>query len=131
MNRPVFDLSGRLICVADLFDPVAGMVVEYDGAEHRKIRRHARDVEREELCRQVGLEYCKVTALDMRDSAVVLDRFESVRRRALFLPAGRRQWTLDYPPGWRHTESLDEKLARRMGVARQRALDRGRVAPGA
>jgi hypothetical protein len=44
VNRELFDLEGRLVCVADLLDPVAGLVVEYDGAEHRKARRHSKDV---------------------------------------------------------------------------------------
>lgn len=88
------------MCVADLFDEEAGLVVEFDGAEHRKARRHARDVAREERCRQLGLEYAKVTGPDLRDRRLVVDRLRSARSRALFLPAGARAWTLDYPPGW-------------------------------
>ncbi len=34
-NVPVFDLHGNLIGVPDLFDPVAGLVGEYDGADHQ------------------------------------------------------------------------------------------------
>lgn len=50
------------MCTPDLFDDEAGLVVEYDGTEHRAARRHTRDVVREEQCRRLGLEYCKVTA---------------------------------------------------------------------
>ncbi len=39
-NRPRFDLDGRLLGVPDLFDPVAGLVGEYDGAAHKDGRRH-------------------------------------------------------------------------------------------
>jgi hypothetical protein len=69
VNQEVFDSEGRLICVADLIDVEAGMVVEYDGAEHRRARRHSKDVAREERCRRVGLEYCKVTGPDMHHTS--------------------------------------------------------------
>jgi hypothetical protein len=39
VNCEVFGLDGRLLCIADRFDPEAGLVVEYDGAEHRKALR--------------------------------------------------------------------------------------------
>ena len=65
VNRRVEDLEGRLICVPDLFDEEAGMVVEYDGEEHRSVARHDHDVRREDRCRRAGLEYAAVTALDL------------------------------------------------------------------
>jgi hypothetical protein len=94
VNQEVFDLNGRLVCIADLFDPVAGMVAEYDGAEHRRAARHSRDVAREEACRRIGLEYCKVTGPDLRDRAAVVERLRSCRSRALFLEPAARAWTL-------------------------------------
>ena len=125
VNRDVFALDGRRICVADLFDAEAGLVVEYDGAEHRKALRHSRDVAREERCRSVGLEYCKVTGPDMRDSAVVVDRVLATRGRALFLPEARRRWTLTYPSGWHHPEPLDALLDRRGRIADQLEAEHG------
>ena len=113
VNQEVFDLRGRLICIADLFDEEAGMVVKYDGAEHRKARRHSRDVAREERCRQVELEYCKITGPDMHRPQVVVDRLLSVRGRAKFHSTTARPWTLAPPPGWSSTPSLDERIARR------------------
>lgn len=100
VNREVFDLDGRLVCIPDLFDEEAGMVVEYDGAQHRGAGRHTRDVAREEACRRVGLEYCKVTGLDLHRVDTVVERLHAVRDRAAFLPPGRRRWTLDYPRNW-------------------------------
>lgn len=35
VNQPVWSLSGRLLGIADLLDPVAGVVGEFDGADHR------------------------------------------------------------------------------------------------
>jgi hypothetical protein len=124
VNRELFGLDGRLICVADLLDPVAGLVVEYDGAEHRKARRHSKDVAREERCRALGLEYCKVTGPDMHSTRLVVDRLLATRSRARFLPPDQRRWTLTYPPRWPHQESLDDRLAHRAWLAQQRALER-------
>jgi hypothetical protein len=117
VNCEVFEPSGKLICVADLLDPHAGVVVEYDGAEHRQAARHSKDVAREEACRRVGLEYCKVTGPDMRHPQVVLERFRSVRARAAYLAPERRGWTLEHPPGWSHPEPLHEVLTRRAVIA--------------
>ena len=36
MNCPVHDRSGRLLGIADLLDEEAGLVVEFDGADHRR-----------------------------------------------------------------------------------------------
>ena len=124
VNRSVYDLRGRLICVADLFDDEVGMVVEYDGAEHRKAGRHARDVRREDLCRRAGLEYAKVTGPDMYDVDLVVDRLRSTRARALSRPAGARLWTLQGPPGERPEESIEEQAASRAWVLEQMAQER-------
>ena len=129
VNCEVFDRNGRLICVADLFDEEAGLVVEYDGAEHRKARRHTRDVVREEGCRRVGLEYCKVTGGDMHRREVVVDRLLATRGRARFLAPAARAWTLEHPPGWwRDAEPLHDRLERRAWIRDQFAA-RGVVLP--
>lgn len=57
LNQPVWDLSGRLLGIADLLDPVAGVVGEFDGADHRTARRQTRDAGREDHMRRAGLEY--------------------------------------------------------------------------
>ena len=64
-NRPVFDLDGRLLGIPDLFDPVAGLVGEYDGADHRAEDRRARDAVREERFRDHGLEYVALVRGDL------------------------------------------------------------------
>ncbi len=125
VNQEVFGQDGRLLCIADLFDPEAGLVVEYDGAEHRKAGRHSRDVAREERCRAVGLEYCKVTGPDMRRLDVVVDRLLATRGRARFLPEGARRWTITPPPGRFVPEPLDELLDRRERIADQFEAEHG------
>jgi hypothetical protein len=101
VNRPVFDLAGRLLGLPDLLDPVAGVVVEYDGAAHKDRERHRRDVAREDRFRRCGLEYLTVVAGDLDDPATVVSRIHAARARARFEPPDRRRWTLTAPPGWR------------------------------
>jgi hypothetical protein len=113
VNCPVWDLDGRLLGTADLFDEEAGMVIEFDGAEHRRARRHTSDVAREDRMRRVGLEYVKITGLDLRHRYVIIDRMLSSRARALWLPPHQRRWTLTAPAGWRPSPDLDELFARR------------------
>jgi hypothetical protein len=122
-NQPVFDLRGRLIGIADLFDPVAGVVGEYDGAAHRRLRRHSLDVRREHEFRRAGLEFFKVVSLDMLDVDLVVDRMLSTRSRAKFLPPAQRRWTLTPPEDWYDDPlgawPLDDRLEYRESLHRQ------------
>lgn len=129
VNREVYDRHGKLICIADLFDEEAGMVIEYDGAEHRKALRHSKDVAREERCRRVGLEYCKVTGPDMHRPGVVVERFHTTRARAKFLAPSTRGWTIDPPRGWSPPATLDERIARRELTVRAMAERGVRLPP--
>ena len=99
-NRAVFDLDGRLLGYPDLFDPVAGLVGEYDGADHRAGDRHQADVAREELFRDHNLEYFKVVGDDLAHLSRVIARMHAARQRAKFLPPESCSWTLDPPPWW-------------------------------
>lgn len=110
VNQPVFTRGGRLIGYPDLLDPIAGVVGEYDGADHRGARRHSKDVAREEDLRRAGLEYFKVTGPDMGHVSRIVSRMHSTRSRALWLPPERRAWTLDLPAGWEKPLTLDQKL---------------------
>ncbi len=113
VNQPVFTCSGRLIGVADLFDPEAGVVGEYDGADHRGALRHSKDVEREDRFRRAGLEYFKITGPDLAKVALMVDRMHSTRARAKWLPERERAWTTEPPPWYEVEPSLDEVLDRR------------------
>ncbi len=99
-NRAVFDLEGRLLGYPDLFDPVAGVVGEYNGADHRDRARHQADVAREDRFRDHALEYFTVVADDMHDVGRVVHRMQRTRARAKFLPPESCAWTLEPPPGW-------------------------------
>jgi hypothetical protein len=100
-NRAVFDLRGNLIGVPDLFDPVAGMVGEYNGVDHLELDRRRSDSEREERFRDHGLEYFDLVRGDLLDIPRVVRRMRNTRHRAKFLPPDRRRWTLEPPAWWR------------------------------
>jgi hypothetical protein len=97
LNCPLYDLDGRLLGVPDLFDPVAGVVGEYDGGDHRRPDRHRSDVARLQRFRDHGLECFVVVAGDLQDRELVRRRMLTTRERARFAPEGRRTWTL-VPP---------------------------------
>lgn len=117
VNQSVFDLNGRLLGIADLFDPVAGLVGEFDGADHRRAGRHSKDVGREDGFRRRGLEFFKVTGPDIDVLPRVVSRMRSSRSRAKWLPEGERRWTTVAPPGRGRDESLDDLLERRAWMA--------------
>jgi hypothetical protein len=108
INPPVFSRSGRLLGFPDLFDVEAGVVGEYDGADHLRDDRRRRDSEREERFRDHGLEYFRVVKGELTDDAVV-HRMHSTRQRARFLPVESCAWTLDAPAWWEPPPWLPER----------------------
>jgi hypothetical protein len=94
VNVPVYDRSGHLLGIPDLLDPVAGLVVEYDGDDHRDPARHSDDVDREARFRGVRLEVTRVTGRDLRRTPELVHRLQTARKRALFLPERERNWFL-------------------------------------
>lgn len=116
INKPLFDLNGTLLGYPDLFDPEAGVVGEYDGAHHKKLLQHGKDVGRETGFRNAGLEYFAIVGGDLTNRTLVVDRMFAARRRSLFIPEDSRAWTLTPPPWWEAEESLDSRL-RRLGLA--------------
>lgn len=110
VNRPVFDRSERLLGIADLLDPEAGFVCEYDGDDHRAAKRHSSDVDREARLRRVLIEVTRATGLDIREPAKLAQRLLDARGRARFLPAERRPWTLTPPDDYELELPLDMEL---------------------
>ncbi len=109
MNQPVFDLGGRHIGTPDLLDVEAGVVGEYDGAVHLDGRQRAADIRREEGYRDLGLECFTVTA-DARPGETVA-RMLAARRRARWVPASARRWTVEPPSWWISTVTVAERRA--------------------
>src|SRR3712207_878710 len=88
VNQPVFSLDGVLLGYPDLLDKEAGLVVEYDGEDHRASTRHSHDVDREAGFREHGLEVTRVTGGDFRRTDALVQRLHRARRRAGFEPVG-------------------------------------------
>ena len=78
-NCPVLDRRGTLLGIADLLGPVAGLAIEFDGADHRGRVRHTRDVAKDEAFRSHGLEVTRVTGTDLRDRDLVVTPARSRR----------------------------------------------------
>jgi hypothetical protein len=98
-NVPVFDLRGQLLGIPDLFDPEAGVVGEYQGAVHRDLAQHRRDVERAERFRAHDLEYFEVVGGQLQDVRTAT-RMRAARARGRFLPLEKRSWTMEMPTWW-------------------------------
>ncbi len=113
VNQHVWDRHGNLLGIADLLDVEAGLVGEFDGADHRTATRHTHDIERQGRFERQGLEVFRVTGLDVLKPERVVDRILFHRSRACGLPFEKRHWTIAPPRGWEPAQSLDEYLDER------------------
>lgn len=111
-NQPVFDLRGGLLGYPDIFDPVAGLAGEYQGADHKSPERHRLDVERQELFRDHGIELFEVVGGELANRGLVVRRMLNARARARFETEDQRRWTLQPPAWWTAPEPLDLRLLR-------------------
>jgi hypothetical protein len=110
-NRPVFDLSGRLIGTPDLLDPAAGVAGEYDSALHLESAQRARDVHRESLFRAAGLEYVTMLAADLARPAAFVQRLRQAYARAARHSVSERAWTIQLPAWWVPTFTVEQRRA--------------------
>jgi hypothetical protein len=117
-NQPVFDLTGRHIATPDILDVESGTYGEYDGTLHLEGRRRARDEVRANALRNAGLEGFTVFATDIPDPTGAVRRMIDARRRARWEPESRRRWTIEPPPWWTPTHTVE---LRRGLTADQRA----------
>lgn len=113
VNRPVFDLQGRLLGYPDLLDVASGLVAEYDGADHRRAARHSADVGREARFRAHGLEVTRITGPDLLVPGLVRARLLEARSRARWEPEAARRWTTRLPAGWETVPDLEVRLVER------------------
>ncbi|TIC88514.1 hypothetical protein E8D34_05435 [Nocardioides sp. GY 10113] len=110
-NAPIFDLAGDHLLTPDLLDPVAGVAGEYDGADHAGLEPRRRDLDREDLYRELGIELVTMMSTDLRDTTAFLTRLHRAYGRSSG-GRGSLRWTLDHPEWWVDTST----------VARRRAL---------
>jgi hypothetical protein len=97
-NQPVFDLRGQHLVTPDLLDPVAGVIGEYQGVHHFERSQRRRDVTRETLLRDHGLEY--VERIAGEEPTRFLIRLRSAYARAARQQSSDRRWTIEQPPSW-------------------------------
>ncbi|MGA8258464.1 MAG: hypothetical protein WB767_17980 [Nocardioides sp.] len=115
-NAPIFDRNGRHLLTPDPFDPTTGVVGEYDGVVHDLTRVRRRDLDREELCRDHGLERVSMIAADL-SSSTFERRLDSAYQRA----RGRQTrggWTLEQPAWWVDTTSVARR--RQLSIEQRR-----------
>jgi hypothetical protein len=110
-NHPVFDLDGRHVGTPDLLDPVAGLVGEYDSALHLEGAQRARDVRREGLFRAMGLEYVTMLSADLARPEGFVTRLLQAHARAARMPVADRAWTIELPPWWVPTFTVEQRRA--------------------
>ena len=101
VNRAIFDRRGRLLGVADLFDPDAGLVTEFDGQDHRARRRHRADNLREEDLEAANLVVCRVDSLDLRSPVPLAERLRMRHDQGRRRNRAHDRWTVDEPAWWR------------------------------
>lgn len=112
-NAPIFDLAGNHLITPDLLDPERGVAGEYDGAVHLEDGPRRRDLNRDALYRDAGIEAVTMMSADTRDTADFVARLAGAYRRAGDRGPVGRGWTLEQPDWWVDTST----------VAQRRSLD--------
>lgn len=107
-NVPIFDRGGSHLLTPDIFDPVAGVCGEYDGAHHLERGQRRKDRDREARAREHGLEFFTVMAGDLGTLACE-QRMKQARARARFQPPEERGWTVDPPSWWTPTLTVEQR----------------------
>jgi hypothetical protein len=110
-NQPIFDRHGRHIGTPDLLDPESGAIGEYDGVLHLEGSRRSRDSHREDEFRNHGLEPFHVVGHDMADRWLVAERIHAARRRAKWEAESQRSWTIEPPPWWQESNTVEQRRA--------------------
>ena len=120
-NQPIFDRAGRHLLTPDLADVEAGVFGQYDGVVHELQWVRRRDLAKEELCRELGIEVVTMISTDLTDVDSFARRLEAAYRRATQRPTrpADRGWTIEQPPWWVDTSTV----ARRRALSDEQRLD--------
>lgn len=102
VNPPVFSLEGKLLGYPDGLDVESGTALEYDGDDHRDLRRHFDDNVREEWFEEHGLLVARAGRPDLRGPRRRQTRERLIRtcERGRTRDRRRDRWTLKPPPWW-------------------------------
>ena len=87
------------------------MVGEYDSALHLEGAQRARDVRREGLFRAAGLEYVTMLAADLGRPEAFVTRLRQAYARAARQSVSDRLWTVELPPWWVPTFTVEQRRA--------------------
>ncbi len=100
-NVAVFTMDGELIAIVDLLDPEAGLVVEFDGRDHRERHQHRADNVREEAVESLGLTVVRADSLDLVGHRRQLcQRLRAGHERGMARDRTRDRWTTQEPGWW-------------------------------
>lgn len=105
VNQPVFDLDENFLGIPDLLDPEAGLVLEFDGRDHRLRQQHRSDNIREEELELVNLTVSRVDSLDFGRPDELRTRLRARRAQGLARDRSRDRWTSEQPLWWRRREA--------------------------
>ncbi len=93
VNRGIVDDEGFLIGEADLLDPEAAMVGEYDGEGHRELGQHTHDNVREESFEGLNLQVVRATSIDLWPKRRrLVQRLQQAHARGLDRDASKDSW---------------------------------------
>lgn len=126
-NAPIFAEDGRHLLTPDLFDPQTGVAGEYDGIVHERTGVRRRDLDRENLARAYGIEVVSMISTDLQDLVNFERRLDDAYGRTA-RATGLPRWTLDQPPGWVDTSTVEKRRAL-SSEDRERWLRRRSVGP--
>lgn len=115
VNCPIHRRGGPLVGTVDLLHPTAALVAEFDGEDHRRKSRHVHDVRKEDALRRLHLEVTRVTATDMGNPRLVVERLWAALERAPVETEADRQWEIR--PA---CQTLEEELCERDTLASMR-----------
>ncbi|MBS45193.1 MAG: hypothetical protein CMH83_18885 [Nocardioides sp.] len=127
-NVPVFDLQGRHLATPDLFDPVAGVAAEYDGAVHLMASNRHRDVRRTGGLVSAGIVSVTMMAPDLRNTRRFVADLEGAYATAARLPVAGRRWTVEQPAWWVPTDTVERRRSLTAGERRRLLGYRARAA---
>lgn len=96
VNHVIHAPGGRRIGEVDLLDATCGLVLEFDGADHRSAEQQAYDLAKQDALQELGLEVARFTGRDLHDRALVRARITARRAEAQRRHPGT--WTAVPPP---------------------------------
>lgn len=110
-NAPVFDLDDNHLITPDLIDVEHAVAGEYDGVVHLEPGAFRRDLNRDALYRDLGIELVTMMSTDAPDISDFLVRLDAAYRRAAERRGAERHWTMQQPAWWVDTSTVAARRA--------------------